>query len=100
MGILGNIFGPDSARWITRSIYKSQLKYLTEHNVEGAHNQALANALESRYKARGKSISELLICADVLPFTYMHPTIAVETLGEYVLYQEHPPHANVQYLSA
>jgi hypothetical protein len=98
MGILGNIFGPDSARWITRSIYKSQLKYLTEHNVEGAHNQALANALESRYKARGKSISELLIYADVLPFPYMHPTIAIETLGEYVLYQEYPLHTNVQHL--
>ena len=98
MGILGKIFGPDSARWITRSIYKSQLKYSTEHNVEGAHNQALANALESRYKARGISISEFAIVADIFPFTYMHPTIAVEALGEYVLYQEHPPHAKVQYL--
>jgi hypothetical protein len=98
MGVLGNIFGPDSARWITRSIYKSQLKYLTQHNVEGAHNQALANALQSRYKARGESISEFLLVADTMPFTYMDRTMAVEALGEYVLYQEHPPHANVQFL--
>lgn len=83
MGILNMIFGgADGAREFTRAMYDRHSQYYMHEGVKDAHIAGLCTTLSSCYKARGRSISEPQLFAEVAPFMAMTPSEARNALAE------------------
>jgi len=102
MGILKKLFGgADGIRETMCDAYEKNLRRAEDGEIpliETPHSHGLYGALSTRYKARLKSVPEVVIWFELCPFLLMKKNEAVEALAEYVVYKERPSNARVTWL--
>lgn len=99
-----NLFNSEGIRKAMRKSYERHIRNIANGLIpvpDGttAHQAALYGALGSRYKVRWKPFNELALWAELTPFMLMREEDAIESLVEYVVYQERPEEANILWLS-
>ncbi|MDD4051243.1 MAG: hypothetical protein PHR28_05010 [candidate division Zixibacteria bacterium] len=103
MGLF-DIFGAEGIRKAMRKSYLKHYRLAIEMDtatiLDGTspHQAALYGALGSRMKARRQAVVEIITWMELLPFMLLEETEGIETLSEYVVYQEMPKKANQQLL--
>lgn len=63
------------------------------------HRAGLYDTLQERYAARGQSTNRISLWAELTPFLLMREETSCEAFVEYVVYQEGPTRARVQWLT-
>jgi hypothetical protein len=63
------------------------------------HQMALYGAMGTRYMTRGQEPAEAVIWAEVAPFMKLERSEGIEALAEYVVFQERPAEARVDWLT-
>lgn len=63
------------------------------------HRAGLYDALRKRYAVRGQRANEISLWAELTPFLLMNEETSCEALAEYIVYQESPSRARVQWLA-
>ena len=86
---LKDLWSPEAGRKAMRASYEKHYKLALSNNMEPI-TCALYGALASRYKVRGKFVSEQIHMIEILPFAMMEPHEGRECLADYVLMQEIP----------
>lgn len=102
MGLWDKLFGiAESCREAMRDSYAKHVRLAKDKQSqvgESPHVLGLYGALGTRYLARGINIGDEL-WYELAPFLAMEEQKAVEALAEYVIYQEMPKEARIQWLS-
>jgi hypothetical protein len=103
MGVLTKLFGgADGIREAMRDSYERHVRLAKEGRIpttDQPHSIGLYGALASRYRARRKSVVEVVLWGELAPFLSMKETEAVEALAEYVVYKEMPTKARTAWLA-
>lgn len=102
MGILQSLYrssGPEDPRDAIRMSYNEHRFRSSLPQGTSPHRAGLYGALRARYLARGQSVSEMTLWAELAPFLLMAEGTGCEALAEYVIYQEDPAQANVSWLT-
>ena len=96
------IFGAQGIRdAMVKSYHRHVRKWTGQSLPDGTslHQVGLYGALSSRYLAGLKSISEVVVWAELAPFLKLEPDQGLAALAEYVVYKEMPAKADEAYLS-
>lgn len=102
MGLLQTLYrssGPKDPRNAIRRSYNEHRFHSYLPPGTSPHQAGLYGALRARYIARGQSVSEMSLWAELAPFVIMAEGTGCEALAEYVIYQEEPAQANVSWLT-
>ena len=101
MGLLQKLYRflyDDSLRDAVRSSYNEHRLQSSLPAVTPPHRAGLHDALRARYTARGQTINEMYLWAELTPFLLMTEKTACEALAEYIVYKETPSRARVSWL--
>lgn len=102
MGLWNKLFGgADGVRETVREAYFRHLNSWPSNDPDlTPHEVGLYGALSTRYMAGGRSKPEPMVWSELAPFVAMEANRGLNSLVEYVVWQEFPSHeVNVSWLS-
>lgn len=102
MGFLQTLYrssDPVDPRDVVRRSYNEHRFHSPLPPGTSPHRAGLYGALRASYIARGQSVSEMSLWAELAPFLLMQESTACEVLVEYVIYQETPTQACSSWLT-
>jgi hypothetical protein len=88
----------DDLRDAVRNSYSEYCLHSSLPAATPPHRAGLHDALRARYTARGQTINEMYLWAELTPFLLMTEKTACEALAEYIVYKETPSRARVSWL--
>lgn len=102
MGFWKKLFGgADGCREAMRESYDKHVRLAAQGRIpteDSPHVIGLYGTLGSRYRARGTPVVEVVLWGELAPFLAMGEADAVEALAEYVVFQESPKDARIEWL--
>ena len=89
-GFVKNMFGPEAGRKAMYASYDKHYQIAASQGQDDPIYFALYSALGSRYKLRGRFISEIIHTVELAPFMMMNRELGRECIADYALVQEIP----------
>ena len=100
--MMRNLFNAEGIREAMRVSYKKHFDNADKHvSIESdrhRHGIGLYGALASRYQAKLAGKEEVVIQGEIAPFLCMERELGIAALAEYVVFQERPSEARVDWL--
>ena len=96
---VSSLFRHEDPRAAVRNAYAEHLLHSSLPPGTPPHRAALYDTLRERYLARGQSTNRISLWAELTPFLLMREETSCEAFIEYVVYQEAPAQARVQWLT-